>query len=377
MDIKATNGSPISSRPLGSSPVSHPTAKSIPVGDVPGSLADEMASNPFEEASRSASERLGNRPPEPPPPPDPRLAQLAGGSIPDDLQPHPDRPIPTGYPTFGTLKTMSGRPPATAKSMNGFRGLGVLKFLLLSSATGLVAFGIGSSLAVVKPLSGNQMPVIEPMLRSIGQTTRGIQSLPEQWVEGWANQYAPKPIGVAASPLQPAQRAELESNLIQIQSESRSLADRLKVIETQLGYRYDAPLDDRLHRAAKLLSDSRIDGSQPLSVTLPMDSLFDDNESVLKPSANRVLDTLVGELLPYERGLVSVLAHTDSLGSANTNRELSLRRAQSVMTYLRDRQGGTLQWMAVGQGASQPIAKGNDSASHQRNRRIEISVDPR
>jgi OmpA-OmpF porin, OOP family len=380
MDSKITQGGPISSPAVGNSSGSRlsPSVKrpSPPAADM-GTDANDADTNPFEEASRSALERLGDRPPEPPPLPDPRLAQLAGGQIPDDLQPHPDRPIPTGYPTFGTMKTMSGRPPAAANSMNGFRGLGVLKFLLASGATGLVAFAIGSSLAVVKPLSGTQMPIIEQAMRSVGQTTRGIQSLPEQWAKGWAKQYAPKAVGVAASPLQPAQRAELEANLIQIQGESRSLADRLKVIETQLGYRYDGPLDDRLRRAAKLLSDSRVDGSQPLSVTLPTDSLFEDSESVLKPSATLVLDTLVGQLLPYDRGFVSVLAHTDNIGPADTNRELSLRRAQAVMTYLRDRQDGNLQWMAVGQGASQPIAKGSDSASHQRNRRLEISVDPR
>jgi OmpA-OmpF porin, OOP family len=391
MNSKTAHGSPVNhpvGGPVPGKPVASPVASSTvkrnsPIADTvthvgaPDSGGEETVTNPFEEASRSALERLGDRPPEPLPAPDPRLVQLAGGQIPDDLQPHPDRPIPTGYPSFGTLKTMSGRPPAAATSMNRFRGLGVFKFLLISGATGLVAFGLGSGLAVVKPLSGNQMPLIEQAMRSVGQATRGIQSLPEQWAKGWAKQYEPKAVGIASSPLQPAQRAQLETNLIQLQGESRSLADRLKVIETQLGYRYDGPLDDRLRRAAKLLMDSRIDGSQPLSVSLPTDSLFEDGESVLKPSANLILDTLVGELMSYDRGLVSILAHTDNIGSAETNRELSLRRAQSVMTYLRDRQGGNLQWLAVGQGASQPIAKGQDNTSHQRNRRLEISVDPR
>jgi OmpA-OmpF porin, OOP family len=308
--------------------------------------------------------------------PDPRLAQLAAGQIPEDLCPHPDRPIPAGYPNFSTLRTMSGRPPAATNVMGRIRGFGVLRFLLLSGVTGLAAFGIGSSLALFKPLPGDKMPPIEGVMRGLDQSSRAIQSLPQQWATGWAGLYAPKPIGIASKPLEPAQRAELEATLAQLQTEQRTIADRLERIETALGYRYDAPLDDRLRQASKLLRDTKVNGAQPLSISLPTDSLFEDTEGVLKPSASLVLDSLVAELQPYEHGLVTIAAHTDNIGPATANRELSLRRAQAVMTYLRDRQGRNLQWLAVGKGASEPIAKGDDTASQQRNRRLEIRVNP-
>lgn len=390
MDSKRSNGSPVSN-PTGNGPskanglANGPGSRSSSIGPKFGPntgpntsprvspAAETSAINPFEEAAREAE----GLPPTPELVRDPRLTQMAGGQIPDDLCPHPDRPIPTGYPNLSTLKTMSGRPPAAAKSMGRFRGLGVLQFLLLASATGLVTFGLGSGLALLKPLPGDSMPPAEQALRGLGQSSRAIQSLPRQWATGWAQQFQSKPVGIAAAPLEPAQRAELETDLAQLQTEMRTLANRLDAIEARLGYRYDGPLADRLLRATQILQDRKIDGTQPLNVTLPTDNLFEDAESALKPGAALVLDRLVTELQPYNQGLVTVAAHTDNIGPAEANRELSLRRAQSVMAYLRNHQNRSLQWMALGQGASQPIAKGSDQVSQQRNRRLEIRVDPR
>ena len=69
----------------------------------------------------------------------------------------------------------------------------------------------------------------------------------------------------------------------------------------------------------------------------------------------------------------------DSTGSAELNRELSSKRANSVLNYLLKTGGGTLEshaqyFSASGYGATRPVADNSTFEGQALNRRIEISV---
>jgi outer membrane protein OmpA-like peptidoglycan-associated protein len=110
-----------------------------------------------------------------------------------------------------------------------------------------------------------------------------------------------------------------------------------------------------------------------LVVTLG-DLLFATGRSDLKGSAADHLGKLAAFLAQYPDRTVIIEGHTDDVGSAQTNLDLSQRRADSVKTYLVGQgiAGGRI--AADGKGEEQPVA-GNDSVTgRQQNRRVEVII---
>ncbi len=76
-------------------------------------------------------------------------------------------------------------------------------------------------------------------------------------------------------------------------------------------------------------------------------------------------------------GRVAVVGHTDAVGSTAANLQLSLARAQAVVTALTPQVPG-LQLVASGKGETEPVAvetvEGKDDpAARARNRRVAIT----
>ncbi len=71
---------------------------------------------------------------------------------------------------------------------------------------------------------------------------------------------------------------------------------------------------------------------------------------------------------------VDVVGHTDSTGPEEYNQQLSLRRAQAVVDYLRSI-GVTVNLKAVGKGESEPVADNSTREGRAQNRRVVIDID--
>jgi outer membrane protein OmpA-like peptidoglycan-associated protein len=84
----------------------------------------------------------------------------------------------------------------------------------------------------------------------------------------------------------------------------------------------------------------------------------------------------VGDIVAkYSDDRVRVLGHTDSVGSARSNEELSLRRADAVKRVLTGRGVQEKQITALGMGETQPIADNKTADGRARNRRVELQID--
>lgn len=66
--------------------------------------------------------------------------------------------------------------------------------------------------------------------------------------------------------------------------------------------------------------------------------------------------------------------HTDAVGSAESNKALSQKRAQAVVNYLVKQGVDPAQLQAVGYGQEQPIADNVTPEGQFKNRRIEFEV---
>ena len=64
--------------------------------------------------------------------------------------------------------------------------------------------------------------------------------------------------------------------------------------------------------------------------------------------------------------------HTDSVGTAEFNQQLSESRAQSVQAALMQRGVSSDQITTLGKGESTPIASNDNAGGRQQNRRVEM-----
>jgi outer membrane protein OmpA-like peptidoglycan-associated protein len=74
----------------------------------------------------------------------------------------------------------------------------------------------------------------------------------------------------------------------------------------------------------------------------------------------------------YEGLIFLIVGHTDSVGSAAYNQELSVRRADSVVAYLLAKGVPEKRLIGIGRGKNQPLDPAHPESDA--NRRVEVEV---
>lgn len=102
--------------------------------------------------------------------------------------------------------------------------------------------------------------------------------------------------------------------------------------------------------------------------------LFDTDKSDLLPQSYADLQVLLRFMQEHPTACIEVRGHTDSEGTAEHNRQLSLRRAEAVVNYLKAHgiSESRLRWH--GYGEELPIADNATPEGRQQNRRVEYRV---
>jgi outer membrane protein OmpA-like peptidoglycan-associated protein len=118
-------------------------------------------------------------------------------------------------------------------------------------------------------------------------------------------------------------------------------------------------------------ADAAHDTDRGLVLTLG-DVVFDAGKAKLQSSALTAIDRLAQLLSVYPERSVRIEGHTDSVGDAAANQELSERRAAAVREALIARGVEAARVEAVGLGATHPIADNGTESGRQKNRRIVI-----
>jgi len=103
------------------------------------------------------------------------------------------------------------------------------------------------------------------------------------------------------------------------------------------------------------------------------DAFFAFDHDDLRPDAVAALDELLAKLKSSSRvSRVSVVGHTDSIGSIAYNQKLSERRAESAKRYLVAHGIAAEQIDARGEGKLNPTYPNDTRANRQKNRRVDI-----
>ncbi|MEZ4944969.1 MAG: OmpA family protein [Cyclobacteriaceae bacterium] len=101
---------------------------------------------------------------------------------------------------------------------------------------------------------------------------------------------------------------------------------------------------------------------------------FDFDQYELKDKSLTELNKVVRLLNDKPSIQVEISGHTDSDGSASYNKQLSLKRAQSVVSYLVEKGINRARLSEKGYGADHPIRPNDSEENKQANRRIEFKI---
>jgi len=102
--------------------------------------------------------------------------------------------------------------------------------------------------------------------------------------------------------------------------------------------------------------------------------LFDIDKTNLKAAAQSNLHNLAASLKSNPQTNITIIGHTDTTGTADHNMDLSIRRAQSVRSFLVADNVSSSRLTTMGKGSTEPIASNATAAGRTQNRRVEIVI---
>ncbi len=113
-----------------------------------------------------------------------------------------------------------------------------------------------------------------------------------------------------------------------------------------------------------------------LKLSLNAEVLFDFGKSDLKPEGIAAIKNLANQLKDIEKATINIVGYTDDVGGDETNKKLSLLRAESVSKILQAELTSrkTFVYKEKGLGKQNPVAPNTNEENRRKNRRVELLV---
>lgn len=156
------------------------------------------------------------------------------------------------------------------------------------------------------------------------------------------------------------------------QTDSHPASDEMQQIAEQLAKRLSVTFQQGAAQVRHL----------PDAIHIEFDAgiLFPPAEANLSQAALKALRSVADVLKTYPLHTVQVIGHTDTLDIRSlqfpSNWELSAARASSVVRLFVDSGISDRRLVAIGRGATQPVASNASAEGRLRNRRVEIQILP-
>jgi len=291
--------------------------------------------------------------------------------------------------------------------------------LMLLGLGGSLMVAVGIAAAQIYPAQTQDLPLVEILAQRAksmldrGLNRAGIRLQPEVLSQPelppdssiGAPQVSPVAAPVAgATVLSDAERQNLQAELTQLQAELQALTSqsnqplaarvqplqtRIQTIQSRLSaftvdspvvagstHSLTSPTNSFTSSTSSTSPTAAPAASKSLLVTLPSDALFDAGQVTLRSGSDAILSSIVSDLQSFPTASIQVSAYTDGQSSPELARERSLEQAKAVRQYLSQQLGTEVHWVAIGQGQNQPLVPEDSAESRQRNRRIEIAIQP-
>jgi outer membrane protein OmpA-like peptidoglycan-associated protein len=151
------------------------------------------------------------------------------------------------------------------------------------------------------------------------------------------------------------------------------------IIGAAVGGAAGAIIGDQMDRQARELKQN-IPGAtvervgEGIQVTFASGLLYDFDSDAVKPTARTNLQSLSQSLDKYPGSDLLILGHTDSVGTDDYNKRLSVRRADAAAEYLVGQGVDRSRIATGGLGEEEPIAPNDTPDGRSRNRRVEVAI---
>jgi len=113
-----------------------------------------------------------------------------------------------------------------------------------------------------------------------------------------------------------------------------------------------------------------------LLITMTSQTAFDFDSTTIKPGFYTTMDKIANILIRYGKTQLTIVGHTDNVGTNQYNQTLSEHRAQAVNDYLRNKGVLVQRLEFLGRGETAPRAANATEEGRRLNRRVEIVVEP-
>ncbi len=113
-----------------------------------------------------------------------------------------------------------------------------------------------------------------------------------------------------------------------------------------------------------------------LVVNMPQDLLFATDSASLSGGLVGDLRAVAASLVKYPNSTIEVIGHTDNVGEAAYNQDLSQRRAVAVANVLRGAGVPAGRIATYGRGEDAPVASNQTESGRAQNRRVESIILP-
>ena len=126
------------------------------------------------------------------------------------------------------------------------------------------------------------------------------------------------------------------------------------------------------------LGQARIDKlpNDVVRVTMTNQTAFETNSANIKSGFHSTMDKLADVVVRYNKTSLTVVGHTDDVGTNAYNQKLSEQRAMSVAQYLEGKRVNSVRLAISGKGETQPVETNATETGRQANRRVEIYMEP-
>ena len=154
-------------------------------------------------------------------------------------------------------------------------------------------------------------------------------------------------------------------------------------VGTAVGGGTGAIIGNQMDKKAKELAElenaqvetvTDVNGLKAIKVTFDSGILFDFNKATLKADAKKNLDMFAAEMSDLPDTDITVLGHTDNVGTAEANQKVSDNRANAVSKYLQGKGIAADRIIAEGHSFNDPVADNSTAEGRAQNRRVEIYI---
>ncbi|MDX1668613.1 MAG: OmpA family protein [Limnobacter sp.] len=135
----------------------------------------------------------------------------------------------------------------------------------------------------------------------------------------------------------------------------------------------ETTVEENVRLPSALITRAQPEPPKPVMITLSASDNFEFDKAKLSQQGIGELNKAILKMELVSLEAISIVGHTDSIGSEEYNEDLSMRRAKSVKDYLTAR-GVPANLISVdGMGEAQPVASNKTAEGRAQNRRVEIS----